>query len=264
MTAEELKILLGTPLALFLIMLFASIGSALKQLVVAKREKPELTLVGYFTKNLPETLIMLGHNVFAFGSLVMTDSLNWASAIGIGYMANDAADVWTKQGRSMAIAPPSDSNQHAGFASPRLLVFLLAIAAAIALSGCATNPDGSRELTETGKVALKEVAGIVVSRHFRESPRAAEHAQEIRTVLAELAELPDVTTVAALRQVVQLRIDERVSDPYDREDYSHLLNILSAVLSDYVGTGQLDAGARVKVRDFLGYVAAAIPVQPAP
>ena len=139
---------------------------------------------------------------------------------------------------------------------------IAALASCAALSGCATNPDGSRELTATGKVALQEVAAIVVSRHLRESPRAAEHAQKIRAVLTDIAQLPDVTTVTGLRQIVQARIDERVTDTYDREDYTRLLNILSAVLNDYVGSGQLDAGARVKVTEFLGYVAAAIPVQP--
>lgn len=132
-----------------------------------------------------------------------------------------------------------------------------------ALTACATNPDGSRQLTETGKVALQEVASIVIERHLRESPKAAEHAEKIRAVLTNIAQLPDVTTVSGLRQIVQARIDERVTDSYDRQDYTRLLNILSAVLNDYVGSGQLDAGARVKVTEFLGYVAAAIPVRPA-
>lgn len=82
-------------------------------------------------------------------------------------------------------------------------------------------------------------------------------------MLTDIAQLPDVTTVAGLRQIVQARIDERVSDPYDQQDYTRLLNILSAVLSDYVGSEQLDAGARVKVTEFLGNLAAAIPVRPA-
>lgn len=141
---------------------------------------------------------------------------------------------------------------------------LLVLPVLLILSACATNPDGSRDLTNTGKVALQEVAAIAVSRHIRESPRAAERAQKIRAVLAEIQDMPDVTTVAGLRQVVQARIDA-LSDPFDRQDFTRLLNILSAVLLDYVGDGQLDAKAVVRVKDFLEYVAAAIPeVQPAP
>lgn len=182
------------------------------------------------------------------GSMTMARGFNNTAQVKVATVIDNALNA----------EPP----KQAGFARLSMLAFVAALAMSL-LSACTTNPDGSRELTATGKVALQEVASIVVSRHFRESPRAAEHAQEIRTLLTELAQLPDVTTVAALRQVVQLRIDERVSDPYDRQDYTRLLNILSAVLSDYVGSGQLDAGARVKVTEFLSYVAAAIPeVQP--
>lgn len=136
MTAEELKLILSQPLALFAIMLVASLGSAIKQLIVARRERPELSLVQYFTKNLPETIIMLMHNGFAFGTLIMTDSLNWAAALGIGYLANDAADVWTAEGRSTAIG-----NKQGGFARPLMLAILLAVSVPLLLlSACQTPP----------------------------------------------------------------------------------------------------------------------------
>lgn len=186
----------------------------------------------------------------------LTTAVLGSMTMARGFNNTTQAKVAAVIDSALKAEPPKQS----GFARPLVLGLLTALAVlALGLQACATNPDGSRELTATGKVALQEVAAIVVSRHFRESPRAAEHAQKIRDLLTDIAQLPDVTTVAGLRQVVQARINERVSDPYDKEDYTRLLNILSAVLSDYVGSGQLDASARVKVTEFLGYVAAAIP-----
>lgn len=209
------------------------------------------------------TLIASG----AFDGLLDPSVIKWlgiagmligSATVGVGFNNSAKARVAEAMETAIKSSPPQS-----GFARISMLAFVAALATLL-LSACATNPDGSRELTATSKIALQEVAAIVVSRHFRESPRAAEHAQKIRAVLTDIAQLPDVTTVAGLRQIVQARIDERVTDQYDREDYTRLLNILSAVLSDYVGSGQLDAQARVKVTEFLGDVAAAIPeVRPA-
>lgn len=102
-TPEELKSLLSTPAALFILMLLASLGSALKQIAVAKRAGIKVRCIDYFYEHWPETTIMLGTNVGAFITLIMTDTLNYAAAIGIGYLANDAADAFTKKGRSSAI-----------------------------------------------------------------------------------------------------------------------------------------------------------------
>lgn len=230
-------------------------------------------ILGYLTTALATVagLISIG----AFNGLLEETTVRWmAIAItvltgGTGLATAQRGHINTAQVKiatAMETAIKAQPPAQGGFVRPLVLALLLAIAVPtmLALSGCATNPDGSRELTNTGKIALQEVAAIAVSRHVRESPRAAERAQKIRAVLADLQDLPDVATVSGLRQVVQARIDERVSDPYDRQDFTRLLNILNAVLLDYVGDGQLDAQGIVRVRDFLGYVAAAIPeIQPA-
>lgn len=111
MSAEELKALFSQPLMLLLLMLAASLGSAAKQLIVARRQNEGLTLKEYFLK--VETLIMLGHNVAAWLTLLFSDTLNVASALGAGYVANDAADAWTKNGRSGELndpKPPKDES----------------------------------------------------------------------------------------------------------------------------------------------------------
>lgn len=71
-----------------------------------------MTLRGYFLDHMPETLIMLGTNGFAFALLVMTDSLNFASVMGIGYAANDSADAFTKTGRSSALTEGNTKNEN--------------------------------------------------------------------------------------------------------------------------------------------------------
>ncbi len=103
MTAEEIKLLLSTPAALFLLMLLASLGSAFKQMLDARRNGASVGPKDYFITHWPETLWMLGTNAGAFITLIFTDSLNYASAIGIGYLANSAADVFTKDGRSSSL-----------------------------------------------------------------------------------------------------------------------------------------------------------------
>jgi hypothetical protein len=107
MSADELKALFNQPLMLLLLMGFASMGSASKQLTVSRRQGQSISLFDYFFRI--ETLIMLGTNVAVWLTLLYFDTLNIASALGGGYVSNDAADVVTKQGRSAAINPLGDN-----------------------------------------------------------------------------------------------------------------------------------------------------------
>lgn len=104
MTADQLKALFSTPLMLLALMIVAALGSALKQLAVARRQGTPMTVMDYFFKI--ETVITVGSIAAAWLGLLFSDSLNIASALGLGYVANDTADAWTKSGRSQAIAAP--------------------------------------------------------------------------------------------------------------------------------------------------------------
>lgn len=138
--------------------------------------------------------------------------------------------------------------------------FALIALAALILSACTTNPNiGEQQLTEGGKAALRETAALIVERHFREHP--STKVERVRAVLVELQQLPDITTVDNLRASLQTRID-KLDDPYDRSDFTHMLNILAPLLKDYIGSGQLAPDAVVQVRDFLAYLAAALPCDP--
>lgn len=137
---------------------------------------------------------------------------------------------------------------------------LIVLPTLLILSACTTNPNtGEQRLTEGGKAALRETAALIVERHFREYP--STKVKHVRAVLLELQQLPDITTVDNLKASLQTRID-RLEDPHDRSDFTHMLNILAPLLKDYIGFGQLAPDAVVQVRDFLAYLAAALPCDP--
>jgi hypothetical protein len=136
MTAEELKALLSTPGALFLVMLLGSLASMLKQVSDAKKNGSVASL-GSYLAHWPETVGTITTNVLGFLTLVVTDQLNFASALGIGYAANSAADLLRSGGRSASLV----KGQQSGFARPLLLALLFAIATVGLLSACQTPPN---------------------------------------------------------------------------------------------------------------------------
>jgi hypothetical protein len=103
MTNTELKALLEGPLPLLGVMLFASALNMLKQIVDARRNGSTLSCAEYLS-HWPETLTTLAGNVLVFGVLVMSDQLNFASAIATGYGMNSLADMVRSGGRSAALA----------------------------------------------------------------------------------------------------------------------------------------------------------------
>lgn len=135
MTADDLKTLLSTPLALFVIMLLGSLASVLKQVADAKKNGSGVTL-GSYLSHLPETASALILNVLGFLTLAVTDQLNFASALGVGFASNSAADLVRTGGRSLTVG---SSTRQGGFARPLMLALLLATAviAMPALQGCA-------------------------------------------------------------------------------------------------------------------------------
>ncbi len=99
MTEQEIIELLKTPAALFFVMLLGSLGSALNQLAKASREGKEVSFRAYI-KYWPETGAMIIGNTFAFITLLIAGQLNFAAAVGIGWVANSVADQIRPQGRT--------------------------------------------------------------------------------------------------------------------------------------------------------------------
>ncbi len=131
MNIDQLQTLLQTPLALFIVMLLASLASALKQ--IKDTTLPLSSYLGHW----PETVAAVIANVLGFLVLVETNTLNLASALGLGWMSNSAVDLMRAGGRSAAVA---GSNRQAGFARPGVLVLLVLVGlvGASQLQGCAT------------------------------------------------------------------------------------------------------------------------------
>jgi hypothetical protein len=153
-----------------------------------------------------------------------------------------------------------------GFVRPLLLALLLAIAvpAVLVIQGCATNPDGSRELTPEGQAILETSTRIAVRHYVADSPRAAERVQNLREVVAKLQELTSAeTTLGALKAVVVLEVERLNLAPLDKADALDLLDLFAAALDARLGQDPLQEGGLVRVNAFLDLVLAAIPeVQP--
>lgn len=115
MTTEDLKALLDNPLVLLAAMYVATALSAVKQIVAARRDGIEVpTCVQYFGKYWPETLTAVLGNGLAFATLIATDTLNLASALGIGYATNSLADLLRSGGRSATMSGQRDDGSQSG------------------------------------------------------------------------------------------------------------------------------------------------------
>lgn len=93
MTAEQLKILLQTPFCLLLLMFAASFSNGLKQVATTNKAGGSVLLREYFLVHWPDTVAMIIANLIAFAILILTDQLNFASALGVGYGANSVVDL---------------------------------------------------------------------------------------------------------------------------------------------------------------------------
>lgn len=110
MTPDSLKEMLGSPTALFTLMMLASLSNGIKQLLVVKQTGTPMTMVSYLS-HWPETLAVMLGNTIAFAVLVLTDQLNFASALGIGYGTNSIVDLLPGK-RSYALkSTPDDPNK---------------------------------------------------------------------------------------------------------------------------------------------------------
>lgn len=108
--ALTLKQALSSPTALFVLMLLASLSNGVKQLLVIRQTGKPMTFLDYLAY-WPETLGMILANVIGFVVLILTDQLNFASALGVGYGTNSLIDLLPGK-RSVALkATPDDPSK---------------------------------------------------------------------------------------------------------------------------------------------------------
>lgn len=105
---SQIKAWLTSPTVLYIFMLVGSLVSMLKQWSVAKMDGASTTLVDYL-KHWQEVVVTFFGNTVAFVGLIETDSLNFVSALSIGYVISSASDLLPSGSRSTSlIKPPGD------------------------------------------------------------------------------------------------------------------------------------------------------------
>jgi hypothetical protein len=92
MTTESLQQLLMNPWVLFVLMIFGTVLSMLKQWKQAQMDGSTATL-GTYLSHIQELLIAIGGNIIVFFLLVDSSNLNFVSALSIGYVLNSVADL---------------------------------------------------------------------------------------------------------------------------------------------------------------------------
>lgn len=128
------------------------------------------------------------------------------------------------------------------------------------LTGCTTTPDGNRQLSATGQIALETATRIAVRRAVLDSPRALEKAHNIRVIVARLQSIVTAeSTLAALEAEVHGQIDKLGLSPIDNADAHDLLALFGAALEEQLGTVQLNEEGSLKVAAFLNLILAVLP-----
>lgn len=130
---------------------------------------------------------------------------------------------------------------------------LIVLAAALAvLSGCASNPQQ--------QVAI-DVATRIAVRHALDSPRAIEKARNIRYIAEQVKGVANQdATVATLVAVAQIEIDKLNLSPLERADAQDLLLLMSALLDQRLGDGDVKPDFVVTVGEFADLILGALPV----
>ncbi len=106
-TDAALKLFLSSPAALFALMLLASMSNGLKQLLTVRQTGKPMSF-GQYLSYWPETSAMVIANIIAFVALIMTDQLNFASALGVGFGTNSLVDLLPGTKRSLVLKSTPD------------------------------------------------------------------------------------------------------------------------------------------------------------
>lgn len=131
---------------------------------------------------------------------------------------------------------------------------------AMCMTSCVTAPTGEKQLSQTGKVAIQELAGIALDRYIRtHQDRASSIVKNVRRIATELRDVTTATTVTGLRAAVDIELTKLNLNPEDLQDATRVLNIFEALLHDQIGSDAIDGQALIKVRDFLNMITGALP-----
>jgi|SRR6267142_3284917 len=116
-TDASIKLFLASPFALLILMMLASLGNGMKQLLVIRQTGTPMSLVQYLS-HWPETVAMLITNLLAFAVLISLGQLNIAAAIGVGYGTNSLVDLLPGKRSLVLKSTPDDPDKTQGKAPP--------------------------------------------------------------------------------------------------------------------------------------------------
>lgn len=130
---------------------------------------------------------------------------------------------------------------------------LIILAAIAALSGCASN-------SPQAQIGI-DVATRIAVRHALDSPRSVEKARNIRHVVEQVkAASTQEATAATLVAVAEAEIDKLDLSPIERADAKDLTLLMSALLEQRLGSGDVKPDFVVTVGEFADLILGALPV----
>lgn len=125
---------------------------------------------------------------------------------------------------------------------------LAIITAALALTGCASTPDGER----AERIAVQGATVLLIERSERPGDKAArvvEAIDRLQTIL-----LDTNVTVGDLRSTLLQRVAERELSPGEKMLALEVIAEVATVVETKVGKGYLSAEAIVTVNTVLGWI----------
>lgn len=133
---------------------------------------------------------------------------------------------------------------------------LFVLLVSLSLLGCVTTPISSDN--QAAQVLIEEAAKATIRHYFIDHPGSAERIARFREVAKVLINTEAVSTIGQLEQVALAEVS-KTSDPVKRDDAQGLVRSLGALLRQYIGAGELDANAVVKVKDVIAALVSALP-----
>lgn len=139
---------------------------------------------------------------------------------------------------------------------------ILILAAVAALAGCSSSPSGGSAAPSTQQMIIETSVRIAVRHALADQERTLDKARNIRAVAEQVLlaiDSGESWAVAALTAKAKAEIDKLELDPMSEADANDLLLLLSGLLEQRVGRGDLAPDALVKARDFIALVLTALP-----
>lgn len=139
-------------------------------------------------------------------------------------------------------------------------LILVPLVVSLLLSGCVTLPDGTRQVSETGKAGIRLAARATVRHYMENSPRAEQKVQNIRIIVAklQLVTRPDAT-LSSLTEVVKAELVRLNLSDLELQDANDFMDFFAIALEEQLGPDALDMNGVTSVNQVLTDILSALP-----